>query len=239
MKSYNYQTAGTFTVTTAGVINDLDFEECSIIRMENATLATITGLKAGYPGQEVEIVTVQPGPVDLEHEDVRSLEEHRLLNTITGNPTSLLGNFGSASGRYKYDDVTKRWRLMTPPSAQIFGRSVAQTAAVAVVSTYTVADADASFIVSANVQVLTATLHNFAVQVDYTDETNTPRTLTLNMSQLTGAFITAITNVTGAGPYEGVPVHLRCKEATAITVKTAGTFTTVSYNVEASIQKIT
>jgi hypothetical protein len=236
MKSNSYQVAGTFTVTTTGVINDLDFENCSVIRMENATLATITGLKAGYPGQRVAIMAVQPGPVDLSHEDTGSLAQDRLLNTITGNPTRLVGNFGIAD--YQYDDVTVRWRLIASLSAQIFGRSEAQTAAVAVVATYTVADADASFVVSANVQVTTATLHNFAVQVDYTDETNTPRTLTLNVSQLTGAFVTAITNVTGAGPYEGVPLHLRCKEATAITVKTAGTFTTVTYNVEAAIQKI-
>lgn len=236
MKSNNYQAAGTFTTTATGAIDDLDFENCSVIRMENASLATITGLKAGYPGQEVTVVSVQPGAVNLEHEDSGSLAQNRLLNTITGNPTSLVPNFGSAL--YKYDEVTERWRLMTLPLPQIFGRSAAQTAAVAVVATYTVADADASFVVSANVQVTTSTLHNFVVQVDYTDETNTPRTLTLNLSQLTGAFITAITNVTGAGPYEGVSVHLRCKAATAITVKTAGTFTTVTYNVEAAIRKI-
>lgn len=118
------------------------------------------------------------------------------------------------------------------------GRSTAQTAAVASVATYTIGAADGSFLVSANVNVTTSTTHNFAVQVDYTDETNTAQTLTLTLSQLAGALVIAITNVTGAGPYEGVPLHIRCKASTAITIKTAGTFTTVTYNVEGSIRQI-
>lgn len=113
MKSNNYQTAGTFTVVTTGNIDDLDFENCSIIRMENATLSTIRGLKAGYPGQEVTVMNVQPGQVNLEHENSGSLAQNRLLNTITVGPTCLAVTgtvFGSAT--YKYDDITNRWRLI-------------------------------------------------------------------------------------------------------------------------------
>lgn len=124
------------------------------------------------------------------------------------------------------------------PSRAGSGRSAAQTAAVASVSTYTVGAADKTFYVSANVLVTTSTLHNFTVTCAYTDESNTARTLTLNFSQLTGAFVTAITNATGAGPYEGVPVHIRCKASTTITIATTGVFTTVTYNVEGSILQI-
>ncbi len=46
-----------------------------------------------------------------------------------------------------------------------------------------------------------------------------------------------ITNVTGSGPYGGVPLHIRAKASTAITLATTGTFTTVTYNVEGVIKQ--
>ncbi len=118
------------------------------------------------------------------------------------------------------------------------GRSVGAIAAVASVSTFTVGAADATFEVSANVLVTTATTHSFNVTVGYTDEGNTARTLTLNFSTLAGVISNAaITNVAGAVPYEGVPMHIRAKAATAITIATTGTFTTVVYNVEGVIKQ--
>src|SRR2546428_8502312 len=126
----------------------------------------------------------------------------------------------------------------TVGQVQASGRSTAQTAAVASVATYTLTAADASFLVAGNVLVTTSTLHSFSLQVDYTDEGNTARTLTVPMAQLAGTFVAAITNGTGAGPYEGVAVQLRCKASTAITIKTTGTFTTVTYNVEGYIIQI-
>lgn len=119
------------------------------------------------------------------------------------------------------------------------GRSTAQTAAVASVAAYTNGAADGSFLVSANVNITTSTTFNFTVTVTYTDETNTSRTLTLSFFALSGgAPISSITNVTGAGPYEGCPVHLRVKASTAITIATTGTFTSVTYNVEGYITQI-
>lgn len=117
-------------------------------------------------------------------------------------------------------------------------RATAQVAANTNVLTYTVGASDTTFQVLANVLVTTSTLHSFGVTVDYTDESNTARTLTIPMSQLAGTLITAITNATGAGPYEGVALTIRCKAATNIVFKTAGTFTTVTYNVDASISQI-
>lgn len=112
------------------------------------------------------------------------------------------------------------------------GRVTAQTASASSVAAITVGAADATYLVSANVLVTTSTAHSFTVTVAYTDEGNTARTLTLPFSQLAGT-ITA--NVTGAGPYEGIPLHIRCKAATTITIATTGTFTTVTYNVEGLI----
>lgn len=124
------------------------------------------------------------------------------------------------------------------PAIYASGRSTAQTAAVASVATYTVGVADGSFEVSANVLVTTATLHSFTATIAYTDEGNTARTVTMQFSTLAGAFVTAMTNAQGTVPYEGVPLHIRCKASTAITIATTGTFTTVTYNVEGSIRQI-
>lgn len=117
------------------------------------------------------------------------------------------------------------------------GRVTAQTAA-ATIATLTVGATDQSFEVSANILITAATVNNFTCTCTYTDEGNTLRALTLNFSQLTGAFITAMTNVTGAAPYEGVPVQIRCKASSTITLATVGTFTTVTYNAQGNIKQI-
>lgn len=113
-----------------------------------------------------------------------------------------------------------------------------QVAAVASVTTFTVGASDGTFEVSANVNVTAATTAAFGVVVTYTDETNTGRSLTLPVAQLAGTFIASITNVTGVGPYEGAVLTIRAKAATAITVTTAGTFTSVQYNVSGTIKQI-
>jgi hypothetical protein len=119
------------------------------------------------------------------------------------------------------------------------GRAVGAVAAVASVATYTVGAADGTFRVSANVNVTTATLHSFSVTCSYTDETNTPRVLTLPFVQLGGVtLVGTITNATGAGPYEGVSLTIRAKTATTITIATSGTFTTIVYNVEGVIEQV-
>lgn len=158
---------------------------------------------------------------------------------IAGAPKvqiSNTGNVGMVGKINKYNNVTVVGQGV--PSIYGSGRSTAQTAAVASVATYTNGAADGSFLISANINVTTSTLHNFTVTVAYTDETNTARTLTLTFAQLAGTLVTAITNATGAGPYEGIPLHIRCKASTAITIATTGTFTTVVYNVEGYITQI-
>lgn len=116
-------------------------------------------------------------------------------------------------------------------------RATAQTGAKTLAA-YTVGSVDGSFEVSANVLVTTATLHSFTVTVTYTDEGNTSRTVTLNFSTLAGAITPTIANAGGAVPYEGVPLHIRCKAGTTITIASTGTFTTVTYNIEECIKQI-
>lgn len=119
------------------------------------------------------------------------------------------------------------------------GRQTAQTAADANIVTFTTPAADHSYLISTNALVTASTLHSFTTTCSYTDESNTARVLTLNYSQLTGAFITAITNGTGASSYEGVPVQIRVKASTNIVLATTGTFTSVTYNIEGVITQVT
>jgi hypothetical protein len=54
------------------------------------------------------------------------------------------------------------------------------------------------------------------------------------------AIVTSVANANGAVPYMGITMHLRAKASTTITVRTqaAGTYTTVTYNVEGLIRQI-
>lgn len=146
------------------------------------------------------------------------------------NPTTL----GQVT---QYNGVsTAGWGI---PAINGFGRVTAQTAAVASVSSYTVGAADGSFVVSANVNVTASTTHSFTVTCTYTNEQNNSVTLTEAFAQLTGStLLTAITNVTGVGSYEGISFHIRAKAGTAITWATTGTFTSVTYNTEGLIEQI-
>lgn len=123
------------------------------------------------------------------------------------------------------------------PAIYKVGRATAQAGANASVAAYTLPALDGSYEVSANVLVTTATTHNFTVTCAYTSEDNVARTLTFNFSSLAGVLATPIINTGGAVPYEGVPLHIRCKASTTITIATTGTFTTVAYNVEGIIKQ--
>jgi hypothetical protein len=126
------------------------------------------------------------------------------------------------------------------PNIQATGRATAQTAANASVSTFTVGGSDGSFLVSANVLVTTSSAESFTATVSYTDEGNTARVVTFNFSNIGGTIGSSIAFANGAVPYEGIPLHIRAKAATAITVKTAagGTYTGCTYNIEGVITQI-
>lgn len=126
------------------------------------------------------------------------------------------------------------------PGPTAFGRSISQSAQVASVVTYTPSSA-ASFLVSAQVLIRTATTHNFTVTVAYTDFEGTGRTTTfafLKSGDTSAALTPTIVNTNGTIAYQGVPVHIDSQAGSAITIATTGTFTTVSYDVAGWIQKI-
>ena len=156
--------------------------------------------------------------------------------------TIALGDITVTSGGNisEYRNVsTTNWGV--PAIYGTAARVTGQTAQSVAVATYTVGAADGSFEVSGNVNVTASVTHSFSLDVTYTDETNTVRTLILPMTQLGGSFISGglITNVTGASPYESPVLHIRCKTATTITIRpSAGTYTSVTYNAEGIIKQI-
>lgn len=138
--SNHYQTARTVTVTTTGNIDDLDFSKAGLIRMNNASDATIRGLKAGYVGQRVTIVSVGAGHVYFSPQDTNSTAANRLLNPITVGNTPLAAGKGAAT--YQYDGTTERWRLITHAQGTPIAIAYASGNYTASTGTWTVDSAD-------------------------------------------------------------------------------------------------
>jgi len=102
---------GEITITATGNIDDLDFGNVASIRMNNASLATIRGLKAGVNGQRITIFSVGAGQVDCAHQNAGSAAANRIINTVTVGVTPLFPGNGTAT--YEYDGTTARWRLVS------------------------------------------------------------------------------------------------------------------------------
>lgn len=195
-----------------------------LVANQPAVAANLTGVAA------LEVTDKNTATVGTTFAQARTA----LLGGGTGYATTDPLTLGGKTTKYN-NIATAGWGT---PAIYGSGRVTAQSAAAAAFAAYTVGAADGSFLVSANVNVTTSTLHSFTVTVTYTDETNTSRTLVLTFSQIAGVLVSTITNTTGAGPYEGLPLHIRCKASTAITFATVGTFTTVAYNAEGVITQI-
>lgn len=116
-------------------------------------------------------------------------------------------------------------------------RLTGQTAAIASVLTYAVGAADASFSLQANALITTSTTYSIAVNIVYTDEGGTARTIALLLS-FSGNLAVAMVNANGAIPYGVLPTCIRAKAGTNITVTTSGTFTAVVYNIEAMLYQL-
>lgn len=132
--------------------------------------------------------------------------------------------------------ITAGWGI---PAIVASGRQTGLIAASASVATYTLGAADGSFEVSANYLPTAGTTYSFNVNLDYTDEGNTARTIALLFNAPGSTALNAtLGNATGLIPRDSVSYHFRAKAATVITLSTVGTFTTVTYNVEAVIRRL-
>ncbi len=120
-----------------------------------------------------------------------------------------------------------------------YGRLAGQIAAVPSVCQCQVPSADGSFLVSGNIVVTVATNFSFSSVVDFTDETNAARTLLMPYTNtISSSPVYVLGQAMGAISFGGSPLHIRAKAGTFITVRTSGTFTTVTYNVDAAIIQI-
>ncbi|MBI5202869.1 MAG: hypothetical protein HY925_14855, partial [Elusimicrobia bacterium] len=112
--SVQVTSAGTLvqTTTLTGTQNDLAVTSARhlILRLNNASLLTITGFSAGNDGDIIEIVSVGAGQVELDHQDSGSSAGNRLINFVTSGNTPLAAGVGTA--RVVYDATTARWRLV-------------------------------------------------------------------------------------------------------------------------------
>ncbi len=98
------------TVTTTGNIDNLDFSNATVLRMNNATDSTISGLVAGVAGQILVIRSLGAGNVFLAHQNTNSSVANRLINFVTSGNTPLAAGVGMAI--LEYDATTARWILV-------------------------------------------------------------------------------------------------------------------------------
>jgi len=142
---------------------------------------------------------------------------------IVVNDSGLITTYGNVT--------TAGWGV---PAVYANARLTAQTAAVASIATYTVGASDGSFLVSGNVLVTAYTSGNFTLQGAYTNEAGTAISAAIN-GHFTSGYTTTIS---GAGSVEMQLMQIRAKAGTTITLKTVGTFTNLTYNVEGTIMQI-
>jgi hypothetical protein len=99
------------TTTVTGAQADFALTaNASLLRLNNATLVTLSGFAAGTDGQRLTIESVGAGQVDLLPQSGLSLIGNRLVNFATIGTTSLAA--GSGRAVYVYDQTMARWVLI-------------------------------------------------------------------------------------------------------------------------------
>jgi hypothetical protein len=103
------------TTTSTGTQNDFapGLSGNTIVRCNNATLLTITGLAGGVDGQHVKFESIGAGQVDFAPQNTGSTAANRQINFAGSSgtlaPTSLAA--GSGFAEVVYDGTSARWRL--------------------------------------------------------------------------------------------------------------------------------
>jgi hypothetical protein len=98
------------TTTSTGTQNNFSLTaNCAVLRCNNASELTITGMSAGQDGQRLIVVSIGAGHVKFSHQAAGSTAANRLINTATSGPTPIAAGKGAAT--YVYDATTARWRL--------------------------------------------------------------------------------------------------------------------------------
>lgn len=98
---------GAESSTTTGNIVQAS-SSSSVLRMNNASLATIQGIAAGSDGQRLTIISVGAGQVDIANQNASAANADKIINPVTGT-ISLAP--GSGKAELIYDATTARWRV--------------------------------------------------------------------------------------------------------------------------------
>jgi hypothetical protein len=102
------------TTTSTGSQNNFSISEADVLRCNNASLLTLTGIVApaspAKPGKRLVILSVGAGQVDIANQNASSTAANRIINGVTGT-ISLAAGYGCAI--LVYDDTTDRWRVVS------------------------------------------------------------------------------------------------------------------------------
>lgn len=102
----------TSVITTVGVQVALPLPPGAgalTIFLNNPTLLTLQGIAAGLDGQELTLISIGGGQVNLANQDAGAAVALRIINGVTGT-ISLAASTGRA--RLQYDGATARWRVL-------------------------------------------------------------------------------------------------------------------------------
>jgi len=98
------------TTTSTGTQNDFQLlPNCTLLRCNNASLLTLTGMTAGYDGQLITIAAVGSEQVNISNQDLGSVSSNRFQNFCL-----LVTPLAPINGRttYRYDGISAKWRLV-------------------------------------------------------------------------------------------------------------------------------
>jgi hypothetical protein len=99
------------TITLTGAQNDVALTAgCALLRVNNASLVTISGFSAGFDGQILRVISVGAGQVDFPHQSTLSVAANRLINMATVGRTPLAPGTGVAA--FQYDATAARWKCV-------------------------------------------------------------------------------------------------------------------------------
>lgn len=99
------------TITATGTVNDQALgATTTILRLNNATLLTLTGLTGCSAGRVVILQSVGAGNVELRHQNASSSAANRFVNFATSGNTPLFAGVGTAT--LACDGTLSRWVLV-------------------------------------------------------------------------------------------------------------------------------
>lgn len=121
------------TTTSTGAQNNFNpgtlTAHINVLRCNNATALTLTGLQAGTDGQILIICAVGTGQVDIAPLNGGSLAANQFKNLSSGGVTSLAPASGTSAGGvavYRYDATLALWVMLTHDQGSMISFATSQ-----------------------------------------------------------------------------------------------------------------